>query len=537
MPGAAPHPPMTSDADSRYREVVQLMGARAWREADSRCRQLTTTHRGFGPGWLMASLIAQQLQEPERALQLAERAVAATPDDPAALLRRAQCLDGLRRRPEALAAAQAALRAAQGNAAALDALAGFYTVVGEHRRALAICNQVCALAPASARALYARAVVHRFLGQLEKAEADYERLLELDPRLYEAYLNRSNLRRQSAHSNHLENLRQALERAGADSNGQIQLQYALAKECADLGRCEESWAHLQTGSGLKRSQVSFDLSADINIVEWLIEAFPAGPERPTPGAASAAPIFIVGLPRAGSTLVERILSSHSQVHAAGELGHLTYAVAAAARAASGQESPELRQLYRLAAQFDFAALGRDYLARCRPVIGDKPRFIDKMPLNYLYCGLIRRALPNARIVHVARHPMAACYGIYKTLFNEGYGFSYDLDELARYYLAYYKLMNHWRRSMPGDILDLSYERLVADQRGETRRLLDYCGLEWEDACLDFHLNPAASTTASAHQVRQPIYASAVSEWRRYATQLAGLREQLEAGGVVMDRSE
>ncbi len=525
---------MSMDADALYREVARLMGARAWREADARCRQLTTAHQGFGPGWLMASLIAQQLMEPERALQLAERAVAAAPGDPAALLRRAQCLDGLRRRPEALQAAQLALQAGSGNPQALDAIAGFYTVVGEHRQALAVCNQACALGPDNARFLYARAVVHRFLGELAEAEADYDRLLSLDPRLYEAYLNRSNLRRQTAERNHLEILQRVLERADPDRDGQIQLHYALSKEHADLGSHVQAWNHLQLGSKLKRSQLSFDLTTDLNIVDWLIDAFPNRPEAPAPGAATAAPIFIVGLPRSGSTLVERILSSHSQVHAAGELGHLTYAIADAARAASGQRSPDLRQLYGLAAQFDFAALGHDYLARCGPVAGVKPHFIDKMPLNYLYCGLIRRALPNARIVHVARRPTAACFGMYKMLFNEGYGFTYDLDELARYYLAYHKLMQHWQRSMPGEILELSYEQLVTAQRVETRRLLDYCGLEWEDACLEFHLNPAASTTASAHQVRQPIYTSAVSEWRHYAAHLAGLRAQLEAGGIATE---
>ena len=528
---------MVPDLDSMYREVVALMGARAWKQADDRCRALNSAHRSFGPGWLMASLIAQQLQEPERALQLAERAVIVVPNDPVALLRRAQCLDGLRRRPEALAAARQALQAAQGNAAALDAVAGFYTAVGEHQQALTVCDQACALTPGSARLLYGRAVVRRFLGQLEGAEADYDRLVELDTKLYEAYLNRSNLRRQAAESNHVDELRKVLERKETDTSGRIQLNYALAKEYADLGRYDESWEHLAAGSRLKRSQQSFDLATDLHTVDWLIEAFPKGPAVPTLGAANDAPIFIVGLPRAGSTLIERILSSHSQLCAAGELSHFTYAVAAAARRASGLEQPQLQQLYGLSARFDFAALGRDYLERCRPVAGDKPRFIDKMPLNYLYCGLIRRALPNARIIHVARRPMAACYGVYKTLFNEGYGFSYDLDELSRYYIAYQKLMRHWRQTMPGDILELSYEALVADQLGETRRMLVYCGLDWEDACRDFHLNPAASTTASAHQVRQPIYTSAVSEWRHYATQLAGVRAQLEAGGVAVEGSE
>jgi hypothetical protein len=247
-----------------------------------------------------------------------------------------------------------------------------------------------------------------------------------------------------------------------------------------------------------------------------------------------APIFIVGLPRAGSTLVERILSSHSQVQAAGELRHFMHAITAAVRKMSESVDPPVGQAITQLAQLDFAALGSDYMARCRPVTGDGRRFTDKMPVNYQHCGLIRRALPNARIVHVARGPLAACYAIYKMLFKDGYPYSYDLWEIAEYYISYRRLMDHWQRTMPGAIHELSYERLVADQPGETRRLLEFCGLEWEDACLDFHLNPAASTTASAHQVRQPIYQSAVNEWRNYAPQLAGLRAHLEAAGIAVE---
>jgi tetratricopeptide (TPR) repeat protein len=525
---------MTSHRDALYREVVREVQARNWRGADARCRALTTADRAFAPGWLLASLVAQHLDERERALQLADRAVALAPNDPAILLRRAQCLDGLRRRPEALHAAAEAERAAGGNPRALDAIAMFYNAVDEHRRALAVYERACTQNPSDARLLFGRAVVRRFVGELEAAEADYDRVLDLDPKLCEGYLNRSDLRTQTFDRNHVDVLEQLLERGGHDANGEVQLRYALAKEYADLGRHAESWTELERGARLKRQQLKYDLATDLDTVNWLIEAWPAVPAQPTAGATADAPIFIVGLPRAGSTLVERILSSHSEVHAAGELRHFTHAIAAAARAQSGLENPPLRQLIALSARFDFAALGRDYLARCRPVAGERPRFIDKMPINYLYCGHIRHALPNARIVHVARGPLAACYAMYKVLFRDGYPFSYDLDELAAYFIAYRRLMDHWRSTMPGVIHELSYERLVADQLGESRRLLEFCGLEWQDACRDFHLNPAASTSASAHQVRRPIYHSAVNEWRPYAAGLAGLRARLEAAGIAVE---
>ena len=160
-----------------------------------------------------------------------------------------------------------------------------------------------------------------------------------------------------------------------------------------------------------------------------------------------------------------------------------------------------------------------------------------MPVNFLHCALIHRALPSARIIHVARHPMAACYSIYRTLFRSAYPFSYDLAELGRYYIGYRRLMAHWRAVLTGAIHDLSYERLVVDQRGETRRLLEFCGLGWQESCLEFHRNPAPSTTHSAHQIRRPIYASAVDHWRHYERELAGLGEQLAAAGIDISRPE
>ena len=221
---------------------------------------------------------------------------------------------------------------------------------------------------------------------------------------------------------------------------------------------------------------------------------------------------------------------------AGELDCFALSLTDAARRRSGRAVIPRRELVELSATLDFAALGRDYLARARAAQPAPGRLVDKMPLNYLYCGLIRRALPNARIVHVMRDPMAVCHAMYKTLFKSGYPFSYDLREIARYYAAYRRLMSHWHAAMPGAIHDLRYESLIADQTGETRKLLEYCGLEWEDACLAFHRNPAPTTTASASQVRRPLYDSSVSQWRRYEDRLGELKDALAAEGIESKRT-
>jgi hypothetical protein len=278
----------------------------------------------------------------------------------------------------------------------------------------------------------------------------------------------------------------------------------------------------------------YDVAHDVATVDWIIEAFPKPASAPNEarGNPEDSPIFIVGLPRSGSTLFERILSSHSQIAAAGELNDLALALVETAQSQVGRGNLPRRELVRAAAAVDFAALGRDYLRRARSALGVQDRFIDKMPLNYLYCGIIHRALPNARIIHVTRHPMAAGYAMYKTLFKDGYPFSYDLSDIGRYYVAYRRLMAHWRDYLGDALLEISYEDLIADQAGATRRLLEACGLEWQEGCMRFHLNAAATTTASAAQVRRPLYATSVNQWRHFAAQLEPLRRVYAEAGIA-----
>jgi hypothetical protein len=324
-----------------------------------------------------------------------------------------------------------------------------------------------------------------------------------------------------------------------DWRAAVQIHYALAKEYEDLGDYPRSFQHLQHGARIRRAHMQYDVERDLATVDWIIESFPVAPSEAMadPGKvapSAAAPIFILGLPRSGSTLVDRILSSHSLVSSAGELNAFALAIVDAVRKQSGRTQMSRQELIAASASLDFAALGRDYLERARASGATGDYFTDKMPLNYLYCGLIRRALPNAKIIHVSRSPMAACYAMYKMLFEDGYPFSYDLEEIGRYYLAYRRLMEHWWRSMPGAMLSLRYEDLISDQLGVTLSLLKFCGLEWQEACAQFHQNPSPTTTASAAQVRRPLYDSSVSQWRHYEAQLAPLAAQLRAGGISVD---
>jgi len=513
------------------REISRLMRAGDWAGARRACLQLNARAPQLADGWLAASHIAMASKEPGVALAAIDRAAAIDPRNTRYSVQRAQCLLALGRRAAALAAARAAADAAGKDAAAWDAVGTLRSFAADQQGALEAYNRAVALAPEESQFAFNRASVRRFLGDLEGAESDYDRAIARRPLDFEAYLNRSDLRVQTTERNHVAELQALARRPELDWRGFVQIHYALAKECEDLGRYAEAFEHLQRGARRRREHLRYDVAVDVATVEWITKSYPAARADPSAEASPESPIFIVGLPRSGTTLVERILASHSSLSSAGELDSFAQSLVEAARLKSGRSNLPRQELVAMSATLDFAALGRDYLARARAAYGGSGRFIDKMPLNYLYCGLIHRALPNARIVHVVRQPMAVCYAMYKTLFKSGYPFSYELREIGRYYAAYRRLMAHWQNTMPGVIYEVKYEDLVADQAAETRKLLEYCGLEWEDGCLAFHRNPTPSTTASAAQVRRPLYDSSVAQWRHYEARLSELKNALAAEGI------
>jgi len=401
----------------------------------------------------------------------------------------------------------------------------------EPARAFAAFDRALALQPDDRRYRFNRAVLGRFLGKLEQAEQDYDRIIEVDPGDPEAWLNRSDLRLQTPERNHVPALLQRLE-AGFDTPvGEVPIRYALAKELEDLGEYRQSWLHLAAGAALRRRHMQYDVGHDLATVGWIIDAFRDAPREI--GFRSSEPIFIVGMPRSGTTLLERILAGSSTVLPAGEMHHFAAALVGAVRQKLGRNETSRRELVYSSATLEPSRLGADYLERTRPRTGATTHFTDKMPLNYLYCGSICRALPDARILHLVRHPFDVCYAMFKTLFQQGYPFSYDLREIADYYLGYRKLMDHWHRAHPGKIMDVNYEDLVKQPRPTAMRVFDFCSLPWQDDVLDIQSRTEPTQTASAVQVRRPIHASSVGLWRHYEQGLAPLTSRLLAAGVTL----
>lgn len=503
--------------------------------AAARCRQAWPADR---TGWLFGSIAALLADDSPLALALIEAPAASDPGDLECLLQKAECLLALGRRAEALALVDAAAERAQ-SPAALDVLADFLTHAGEHRRALCLYDKAIAAAPNDPTLRAKRADTHRFLGNFDLAAGDFEAILAQFPAAPQALKGLVDLRRQTPERNAVASLEKALAAAPAGSADAALLHFALAKSYEDLGDHAGCWPHLSAGNRAERRRIQYDSTVDRAVVERMMAAF-ADQETHRPDTTGERPIFIVGLPRSGTTLIDRILGNHSAVHSAGELTAMTEAVEVALRRAAGSgpaAGPALQGPRDALRELDERQIALEYLARAQAQRGDRPRFTDKLPTNFLNCALILRAFPNAHIVHVTRHPLAACFAIFATRFDGTYPFAYDLGEIGEFYVAYRELMAHWHRVLPGRIIDVAYEDVVMSLEPTTRRLLDHLGLPFEAACLEFHSNPAPVRTKSAVQVRQPLYNSSLHRWRAHAHELAPLRARLEAAGIELERPQ
>jgi len=486
-----------------------------------------------GTGWLLGSIAALLADDKRTALELVEGRLATHPTDVQCLIQKAECLLALGERDSALAAADAATSAAD-STASLDATGEFWVHAAEHSRALRVYDRALALAPRDRSLLAKRAALHRFLGNFELAGADHEAILAISPADAEALKGLAELRLQTRGDPSLVRMQEALAALTPDSPESIPLHFALAKSHEDLGDYKQSWRHLSAGNRLQRLRTHYEPELDRAVFERLQSGFSATEPR-SPDTTGERPIFILGLPRTGSTLVERIIGTHSMVHSGGELLALSESIGAAASRRSTPRPASWLEYTDGLPSLEGEAIAREYVQRTRARRGDRPRFSDKQPANFYYCPLIFRAFPEARIVHLTRHPLAACYAIYKTLFRGTFPFAYDLTELD-YYVGYSRLMAHWHRILPGRILDVAYEDVVTAQEATTRRMLEYLGLPFEAACLDFHLNPDATMTGSSVQVRQPLYDSSLAQWQHYAAELAPLRERLMAAGLLREDS-
>jgi tetratricopeptide (TPR) repeat protein len=384
------------------------------------------------------------------------------------------------------------------------------------------------LTPDHLGALLGLGHVLKAVGRYQAAVDSYQACITQRPDLGESYWSLANLKTYRFDSSAIGEMERQLRDAELSVQSEVNFLFALAKAYEDRGEFEHAWSYYQRGNRRQRQEVNYDPVQTETTNDRLIAVFSheflrshSGFGHPDP-----APIFVVGLPRSGSTLLEQILASHSEVEGTSELPYIARLTNWLSRnRAGGINYPEsVREL----AETDFAALGEEYLeyARLHRRSG-APRFIDKMPNNFPNVGLMALLLPNAKIIDARRHPVDACLSCYRQLFAKGQAFTYDLGEIGEYYLQYQRMMDHWAQVLPGRVLTVQYEQVVNDFESQVRRLLEFCGLDWQPECLRFYASDRAVRTPSSEQVRQPIYDRSVGHWRHYEQHLGELLAVLE----------
>lgn len=482
----------------------------------------------------MLAEVAARLGRDDDAVALLARALELAPGFHAARQNYALLLNRAERPAEALEQVGVLLARDPANPGYRNLRAVVLCRLGEYEPAIALYEQLLREYPSHARVWMSQGHALKTAGHQARAIAAYRRSLELEPGFGEAWWSLANLKTFRFDEADLVAMRAQLAREDLADADRLHFEFALGKAMEDRAQYPESFGHYQRGNALRLDAVPYSARENHARMQRAKAAFTREffAERAGSGASDPDPIFVVGLPRAGSTLVEQILSSHSRVEGTMELPEIITLTRELRKTTRAPQSTSYTEALRELDPDALAALGRRYLARTR--VHRKrgaPFFIDKMPNNFAHVGLIHLILPNARIVDARRHPMACCFSNFKQHFARGQNFSYSLEDIGRYYRDYVELMAHYDAVLPGRVHRVHYEAMVEDTEAQVRSLLDYCGLPFEEACLRFFENDRPVRTASSEQVRQPIFREGLEQWRHYAPWLAPL---VEALGPALD---
>jgi Flp pilus assembly protein TadD len=525
-----------AEVDQLLQEARRFIGRRNFGAAQQNCLRILQINDSHAEAHFLLGIISAEVGRFSNAVEFIRKAIKLRPGQSDYYAHLGRCLAMLKRDAEAAEAAEKALAANEPGPLTLDTIGVVFSRLGQHEKAVEVFRRATEKAPTNSAFQFNLGSSLQFIGDFENAEKAYEKAVSQTPRFYKAHSALTNIRTQTPEHNHIQRLEGLLEKVGDDADGNLHLRHALAREYEDVGQIEASFNHLRLGNLYKRRTLDYSIDDDQKRFEALERLFDSNRlSRPTEGFRTSEPIFVVGMPRTGTTLVERILTSHSKVSSAGELQNFPIAL----KNASGTTSSQVMDVETLAngMNTDFKALGESYLESTRPLTALLPYFVDKMPLNFFYIGFIHLALPNAKIICLRRNPMDTCLSNFRQLFAVNfsyYNYAYDLMEIGRYYVLFERLMQHWHNVLPNRVLEVSYENIVSNQAAESRRLVEFCGLDWEESCLRFDKNTAPVATASAAQVRRPIYLSARNRWKKYADVLQPLRDYLESEGISVE---
>lgn len=526
-----------------HRAAQKAMQQGLLREVHQHCLAILKLDQTFADAWFLCAVIAAHNGQRSKAIDILGNAIALAPKNPEYRAELGKQLVASNQPEQALHEAESALSLEPEALPTLNTLGTVFSHTGEHEKAL-LCferaSQSLQQRSESTNNLsiewqadfyFNRAASLQFAGRFDDAETSYEKAIALQPNMIKAHAALSTLRRQTPEINHLERLETLRSRVSTPRD-QLHLGHAIAKEQEDLGRYREAFTTLAWAKQAQSTEMPYCAESDKALITGIRHLFTREIfSNSHTGCDNPEPIFIVGMPRTGTTLVEQILSSHSQVYAAGELQNLPLQVNRMTGSAA-----ELLNLETFGAslQLNPSQLGAAYIDSTRPRTGHTPYFIDKLPLNFLFLGLIKLALPNAKLVCLRRDPMDACLSNYRQVFAvnfKHYHYNLNLLDCGRYYIQFDQLMQHWRDVMPGAVHEVSYEALVEQPEQIARELLAYCGLSWEDQCLSFHQRKTSVATPSSVQIRQGIYTSSVNRWQRYGDAMQPLYELLKSAGL------
>ncbi len=508
------------NAEAIFEQALAMYRRGDARSAYESCAAILETRPHFHRASHLAGVIAFEQGHHATAEGLLHEAISMSPDSAAYYCDLALPLRSQEKYQEALAALDQALTIDPAMAAALSIRASLLAFLGRGDAAADTLEKLCGLRPEDPDAWLRLALARRNLGDLSAARTSIEKALTLRPDFPAAYWILSSLVTATEASNHIPQM-ESLLHSCTDSHAQVELCFALAKEHEDLAQYERAFEYLARGNAQRRAQLDYDLEQDRQLFARIRASFQK--EKPQDAEdVDGGPIFVVGLPRTGSTLLERILTGHSDVSSAGELQIMERLVGFEER----DRAQPFPDFVAGLTNSDLKRIGHSYIDKSQAFRGETKYFVDKMPLNFLYVGLILQALPAARIINMRRDPVDTCFSCYKQLFGAHYRFSYDLQELAAYYKLYDELMLHWQALAPGRIMDVHYEMLVRETEEEARRVFSFCDLPWEAACLEFQRASGTVNTPSAVQVRQAIHSQSVGRWRCYEKQLKPLARAL-----------
>ena len=523
----------TQKINSLIYQATAALNAGAYRELQQLCKQILSIDKSQADAWYFMSIVAENGRQPTHALQFVDRALQIDPAHCEYLTQKAKLHSLLNHYSPAEKAVRQAIGANPDRAILLDTLGVVLTRLGQYTKARELLAQAVGKEPENAQYQFNLGSAEQFLGSNEAARSAYEKAIALKPDFSRAHWALSELEKNQSDPGRLDQLLSLYDSQSTSSLDRLYLAHAIARHCEAQGDFNKAMEFLKRGKKPHRDSLNYSIENDIQLFKKLKEAFlNTSIATAHTDALDGRAIFIIGMPRSGTTLLERILSCHSEVESLGELQEFPRAI----KQLSGTQSPAVLDEETLvtAARKDMTSLGSSYgeLVGERATSGN--RIIDKLPLNFYYVGFIMAALPAAKVICLRRNPLDTILNNYRQLFALNfsyYNYHYDLIDTTRFYVEFDRLMTFWQAEFGDRFHQLHYETLVAEPEATARAALDYLGLDWEPKCLEFHKHSGAVATASASQVREPLYNTAIARWKKYEKHLAPVIKILEDSGI------